>query len=248
MADLRYQHGFTTERPEANPQKSGGFKTGVWSPILLPCLVGWWDISNPATIPAQPNNTVINGLPLVDLSAIGHDLASGGAGNILYKTSGINGLPAMDASGSTSAHYLLNWPELYAQPVTIFFVGRTSVPVSIAHSTPLGGPSFYKAGAGVWALINTAFAPSTIPSDASTHAFASVFNGVGSTLRVDGTTQAVGSPGVIGPLDGFILGAYFANSIPWLGQIGEAIVCSCELSPPDMALVMDYLKTKWGTP
>lgn len=259
-------HFVVTATNGVSPDAVSGTLTIVTvSGAPLPATLSWYDPSDSSSI------TVASGTvtALADKSMHGHDLVNSGSPGL----STINGLAAVNY-GAAGASALYSNSMMQAQPVTTIAVVQAS-PATIAalasgfalvHAIDAGASSHPIPGIlasqsnKFWASDDGTRLTSAVAADANPHVISAIYNGVASSLWLDGVQIASGDSGsagfdAVGPSAGFariILGAgpFIPAGLvsPWLGLIGEVLQFTSALSPTDRSSVEAYLKAKWGTP
>ena len=134
-------------------------------------------------------------------------------------------------------------------PSTTFVVCRLSSVGAVRRAAfiALNSIGFEQKVTANWAYTRNEI-DSGVASDTSSHTFSSLDKGgVGSELRKDGSSIALGSPTSVAATQ-LAIGGFTGGIVPWIGDIAEVINYSGALSSIDIQLVEAYLKAKWGTP
>jgi len=214
-------------------------KVAAFSPLdLSPVL--WLDASDTSTI-TESGGAVSQ---WDDKSGNGNDVTQGTAAN--QPTSGtrtLNGLNVLDFDGTTD--FLTVSGFTASQPITLFAVVEKDTDTSRRIFT--GGilgwilvnqqPTSY-AGNYLYGTIGTAV-------DNTPHIMRHTFNGVSSSIHVDGTqTGPTGNAGTTGITSPFTLST--SSTQQWDGIIAEIIVIDGTLTADQITATESYLASKWG--
>ena len=103
-------------------------------------------------------------------------------------------------------------------------------------------PTTYQSGSN-WRLYAGTELTSAATIDLRTHTLVNTFNGVSSTVRLDGAVSATGDGGS-NSYGGTKVAQLSLTASPWKGTSGEVVIAV--ISAP--ANIEAYLKAKWGTP
>ena len=221
-----------------------------WTPIQLPGLMSWWDASDLSTITAS------SGLVSQwrDKSGAARHMAQAtGTNQPTTGTRTQNGLNVLDFDGTTD--YMSTAVAAYSEvsPYSIFVAFKndvganslTNIVVRCVDGTAAG--SISKDSTNTWRMnAGTAIAGGT--PDANPHGISAIFNSTSSYLRLDGTV--LGGPTNVGTA-GFTqyrVGANNSATSPWDGFVCEIIMSTNAIGDPDVLLVENYLRVKWGLP
>ena len=218
-------------------------------PRAIHGLFGWFqakDLKNGGGLPA--NGTAAS--PWKDKSGLGHDLVVAGAGNPVFVTSGIAGLPSVSFNGANQWLMSTTFTTV-AQPNDYFIVFKASTGGRLLDGSMASGRNLIDSGispaaAGMFAGSGL---NSSGPINTSVHVLEGLFNTTSSLMVLDGTTIASGNTGVLGQ-SRFSVGADDAGnqSGQYGGLISEILAYNALLSTANRALVMAYLRALYGTP
>lgn len=143
---------------------------------------------------------------------------------------------------------------LLAQPNTIAIAGKHITQVVNGHWTDglTSTPRSIVGVSGSPATLYDLFAGSNLTGgtlDTASHAMIGIFNGVSSSLILDGTAIISGNANTQG-INNFVIGAANggAGFVAMNGNIGEFIVFNSSISGGDQTLIRTSWQSYWGTP
>lgn len=226
--------------PFAQPQGAS------FSPLSLPNLLGWYDASDAASI-TQASNLVSQ---WNDKSGNNnHLLQPTGANKFTTGLTTQNGLNILTAAGNgymsftssialgaTSQYYFLVAENDDTAAGTVFLVTASSTVYGCDIEGSVSGGTLYDSNGTVLTLQ---------AANGSVNILACNVNGSGRQINFNATTASDASSGAR-TFSGL---CNYVNPLAWLdGKVGEVIIGNAALTAPQIASVLAYLKTKWGTP
>ncbi len=224
-----------------------------FSPRRLPGLEYWFDAQDTESIyqdtafatPATANGQPVGGWK--DKASSRHLLQATGTLRPTYRTSHLNGRPAIEADGVDD--FLRYSGATLTQPLTIYLVAKLNTTSALQRwfdSALTNQVSSSVSAAGVRRVA----APTALDaglSDTSPHLHTTLFNTTASAHYVDGAL--VGGPADTGTnaMDGLTLfAARGSGSTNLSGAIGEFIAYSGVHSSFQRIQVEQFLKDRWG--
>lgn len=135
------------------------------------------------------------------------------------------------------------------QPTTVMLVAKSAVneeaylfdgSTSSNRHAVFFAPTTFR-----WSYYAGTTVNSSTGSDTSFHVIAAIFNGTGSTLRIDGVEVSSSTPGT-GTMAGITLGSNQAETLPLEGDIAEVVVWNTALSLRDMKQMEAYLANRYA--
>lgn len=206
----------------------------------------WFDASDTASITDAGAGAVSQ---WNDKSGNGLHLTQGtGANRPTTGTRTLNSKNVVDFDGTNDVLITADFTQ--AQPVTVFAVAAEDVTTAGAQQVVGNGnvtPTLFSQFSTTYRYFaGTLQSGSGLSVDTNPHIWVGVFNGVSSSLRIDGTPVSTGNPGANGwstkPLR---IGASFTPDSWFNGIVAEVIVYPSALSGGDLAAVEAYLDAKW---
>lgn len=171
--------------------------------------------------------------------------------------------------GSTSPHYIAAATELGNKPAIRFRIGQfdrldatwgplaqpNSLVIIGAHNGGLSNRDYvdslsanrqlFDDTGGVWRMLASSSAPTSIAADDNKHLFIALYNGASSTLQVDGTVSSTVNPGtnsISAPILGF---SNALNRNPVYAFIGWK---SGALTAGEISALRTWSQSYYGTP
>lgn len=223
---------------------SGRFGAAAFTPLSLSPFM-WYDASDAATI------TIATGVSQWDdKSGNARHLTQGTGANQPAYSGTQNGLNVVTFDGSND--FLATGNLTVAQPMTVFTVAKLTTNGGQGQITGASGtaPVVYKRiTTHVWAAYAGTARESATANDLAVHQMTTVFDGVSSSIRLDGSSIASGTTGTNGySAAPMIVGANPGGTNPMTGFIAEIVVCAAALSTTDRDACEAYLKARWATP
>lgn len=233
-----------------------GFSAGAaFTPLALPSLYAWWDMSDSANVVLSGSNVS----QLTDKSGNAHHATQATSGNQFVKSAAsINGLDSMvDNAGHSS--YMAFTPLSSNASLSVIAVAK---PTSSHTSPNVFGPAAGGAGSFGWASLTST--PSVVyevsptksfvnpwsTSMSTQHMIAMVWNQVANTLAGWGDSANLLPATTTGTAPSGLsfgqIGYGSASGYTFTGNVCEIIVCAAALSSTDIANVYAYLKAKWS--
>ena len=220
---------------------------GGFSPRSIPNLALWLDGNDPTTM------TFSSGVKISqwnDKSGLGNNVTQANATlQPSYTANKKNGKGVADFSLLTNPYLQNAAGPIVSQPLTVFMAAYAGSATSYffdatANSNRLSA-AFYASevigifgGSGPLNSSNTAFYQAWGTA-------VMVFNGVTSTIYVNGTSVATGTAGT-DTFSTLRIGTRWAADQGLDGFLGEMGVYSGILSVPNVAAITNYLRTKWN--
>lgn len=216
---------------------------GGWTPLSVPGLAVWLDADQLTGLSDDDPIATWN-----DVSGGGNDVTQGVAGSRpAYKVNVRNGRPVARFDGS-------DWMSgafgaALSQPFHVIAVARSSAAPNIQYILDSddgvnrmamcynAGPYMIFAGA---ALLGGA-------SDTNWNIWTARYNGLTSSLRINGTGISAGNAGVHNA-DGLTIGSRWDQfgGAHWIGDIAEVLIYDTPLSDANLARVERYLSRKYA--
>lgn len=206
--------------------------------------IAWWDFSTLAGVDGSAISTI------ADLSGNSHTATQPTGGNQPLVKAGVNGINSLKVGLFDGVDDgLLTTAFTTSQPFVVYavvagggaagnprYLGTGDTSASVRAGWDAGGADNF-AGASLIGVGGTPANPKVVTS---------VFNGVSSSIRLDGAAHVAGDVGA-GSLTGGMTIGNSASTLaqPWNGKVGELfVVAGSSVSTAAEA----YLKAKWGTP
>lgn len=135
------------------------------------------------------------------------------------------------------------------QPTTVLLVAKSAVNEEAylfdGSTSSNRHAVFFAATTFRWSYYAGTTVNSSTSSDTSFHVVAAIFNGTGSTLRVDGVEVSSSTPGT-GTMAGITLGSNQAETLPLEGDIAEVAVWNTALSLRDLKQMEAYMASRYA--
>ncbi len=227
--------------------------TEGFSPRQIGGLEYWFDARDPGSLfqdNALATPVTANGQPVGGWKdkANGRNLVQSlGTSKPTYRSSHINGRPAVDSDGVDD--WIRYSGATLSQPLTVYFVGKLAVTAALQRwfdSALTNQVSTFVTAGGIRRIA----APTTIDAGAastSPQLHTSVFNSLTSAYYVDGALLGGVADAGANSMDGLTLfAARGAGANCLSGAIGEFLAYSGAHSASQRQLVELYLKQRWG--
>lgn len=233
---------------------SGGFPN-AWSPAKLNGLYSWYEgnITN--------NGTLVSAWP--DRSGNAHHLTVTGGEEPGYTATGINNLPCVNFSGSSSKRLQLASQTIGS--ITFCFVCKLTTPAGelIVYQNDSSNPNYLYGNTSSSISVSRSFATTISNKNLSTNWNASnvaqtvfwSFGGTNATnlLYVGGTSQTLTSAGRTDdpagntPSTTIFIGANQSGGLPVKGTLGALIILNQAITATDVTKLYNYWHGIWGT-
>ena len=203
-----------------------------------------WNDINPQSVKSVfPNSTTISPLSITS--------------DILYKESGINGLPVINFVGTTGVHFIgsaipttgnkFSYFVVYKSTDTVTTAVRTLFSNGVAGTNGWGYQRTTGTGSNETFLIGT----STLDGGASTknpEIASVVYDGTTLETWINGAGKVSAAKTAVSPAGSLYIGGSSIANTSWIGYIGEIIIMDINIKDVDRYEVEKYLGKKWGIP
>ena len=227
----------------------------AFSPTDISTLAAWYDATDFNFVTKDGSNLVSN---WGDKSGNSNDATATAGDRPTWQTNQQNSLPTINFDGSDQ----LDLPSgLFSIPNgsnTMFIVsqratesGSVETVLNLSDATAADYFLIYAAADGSISFKSRDGAGGTVTNTGNTLTNYNIFrgrrDGTTQALAVNGGTETTNASGVSSAsIDSGDIGASNNDNLMLMGNIGEIIIYSANLSAADIALVETYLANKWG--